>query len=152
MTLTIHDIEHINALPLCWVSHFIYWHAEWHYAEYRGDVLRVGSSTFYRQILDLFERKKMLAQFELIGTCTHKLRSSRPRCRQLVSRKRLSRHFQNFHRFSTKKFSPNFSNFRPRRRRISTSVRRRRGPGVGVIKRFFPSSLTLPTNKLGSVL
>ncbi len=35
MTLTISDIQHINDLPLIWVSHFIYYFSECHYAECR---------------------------------------------------------------------------------------------------------------------
>jgi hypothetical protein len=35
MILSKSDAQHNNALPLCWVSHFIYCYAECHYAEYR---------------------------------------------------------------------------------------------------------------------
>ncbi len=27
------DTQHNETLPLCWVSQFIYWYAEWHYDE-----------------------------------------------------------------------------------------------------------------------
>ncbi len=35
VTLSLNDIQHNNALPLCSVSHFIYYYAECHYAECR---------------------------------------------------------------------------------------------------------------------
>jgi len=34
-TFSINDTQHSNAPALCWVSHFIHFHAEWYYAECR---------------------------------------------------------------------------------------------------------------------
>ncbi len=44
MTLSKSDTQHNNALPLCWVSHFIYCYAECHYAECHSAWCRYAES------------------------------------------------------------------------------------------------------------
>ncbi len=51
VALGINGIKHNNALPLCWVSHFIYFYAEYHYAEWRDATLTGLDTLAYQSVM-----------------------------------------------------------------------------------------------------